>query len=542
MRKRFLILLIIAIFTFGLIVGCNNNGTSLPEQAEKILRIAQGSEPPALDPAKANDNISLQIGQALFEGLYRYHNGEYIEGMAKGEPEISEDGLVWIFHLKDSKWSDGKPVTAHDFEYGWKRLVDPETGSDSAYKMTEYVAGAMEFYQGEGSRDDVGVKAINDKTLEVRLVSNTPYFKEIISFGVFLPVREDIIEKYGDSFATKPENMVYNGPWVLTKWEHDVELEFEPNENYWNRAAVKLDRVVSPIISDYTTQVNMFETGDLHMTPLMGEFAVQYDKEGKAKFIEDGLSISVLLNKEGFPPFQNENIRKAFNLAVDRESFINNIYGLPAIPATNLINQAIRGVERPFREEFPGDYFSVFDPEKAKELLEKGLEELGLDKLPKLELMFLDGGASPIFAEFLQENYRKNLGAEVILTPISFEKRMEISMTKEFSALINPTGPDFDDPISVLEIWVKDHPYNEVNYNNLAFDKLISQAKTTQDIKKRMELMADAEKLLVEDMYIIPIMHNVMGYAISEGVSNLYLTPWCPDIDWMFGDLEITNN
>lgn len=405
--------------------------------------------------------------------------------------------------------------------------------------MIEYVKGAEEFYQGIGSKDNVGVKALDEKTLEVTLISKTPYFKEIISFGVFLPVREDIIEKYGDGFASKPENMVYNGPWLLTKWEQDIELEFEPNENYWNREAVKLDKVISPIISDYETQVNMFETGDLHMTPLMGEFAVQYDKEGKAKFIEDGLSISVLLNKDGYRPFENENIRKAFYLSVDREGFINNIYGLPAIPATNLINQAIRGVEKSFREEFPGDYFPVFDPARAKELLEKGLDELGLDKLPELELMFLDGGASPLFAEFLQENYRKNLDAEVILTPISFEKRMEISMSKDFSALINPTGPDFDDPISVLEIWVKDHPYNEVNYDNPDFDKLINQAKSTQDIGERMGLMADAEELLVDDMYIVPIMHNVMGYAIAEGVSNVYLTPWCPDIDWMFGDIEV---
>jgi oligopeptide transport system substrate-binding protein len=528
----------IFIMIIVLFAGCTSESGGQLEEAEKVLKIAQGSEPPAVDPARANDNISLQIGQALFEGLYRYHNGEFIEGMAEGEPEISEDGLVWTFHLRDAKWSDGEPVTAHDFEYAWKRLADPETASGSAYKITDFVKGAMEFNQGSGSSEDVGVRAVNDKTLEVTLVSSTPYFKEIISFGAFSPVREDIVKEYGEAFAANPENMVYNGPWALTKWEHDVELEFEPNENYWNREAVKLDRVISPIISDYATQVNMFETGDLHMTILMGEFAAQYDEEGKAEFFEDGLSINLLLNRETYEPFANENIRKAFALAIDRESFITNIYKLPAIPATNLINPAIKGVEKTFRDEFPGDYFPAFDSEKAKELLQKGLDELGIDSLPDLELMFLDGGASPIFAEFLQENFRKTLEVEAVLTPISLEKRIEISMNGDYQTLINPTGPDFNDPMSTMETWITGNPYNEVKYENEDYDTLVKEAKGIDDTKKRMELMAQAEELIMEDMYVVPIMHNVSGYAISDNVSNLYPTAWCPDIDWMFADME----
>lgn len=546
MKKKLLVLMLVLAMALTLFAGCNSEETSQekagssPEGGEKVLKFAQTSEPPALDPGKTTDTISSQIGQAIFEGLYRYHDGEYIEGMAKGEPEVSKDGLTWTFHLRDAKWSDGQPVKAQDFEYSWKRLADPKTGSQYSFLVTDYVQGAEEFFKGEATVDDVAIKALDDKTLEVKLVAPTPHFKQIITYGVFVPVRQDLVEEYGKDYAAEPKNMVFNGPWKLVRWDHNSELEFEPNENYWNKKAVKLDKVITPIVEDTSAAVNMYETGELDMVGLSGEFAVQYEKEGKAKYYEDGATAYLQLNQEKYQPFQNAKIRKAFALAIDRENYISTVFKLPYEPATNFVNPVLKGNEKTFREEYPGDYFPVHDADEAKKLLKEGMKELGIDKLPKLELLIDDGELSRASGEFLQENFRNALGVEAVLSPVPFNTRLDRSKNGEYQAVLSLWGPDYDDPMTFMDMWVSDGPFNEVHYSNEKYDNCIKEAKNSNDNAKRMELMAQAEEQLMEDLPIIPLYHRTRGYAINDDIVGLSRTAFSPDIDWMFADIKAT--
>lgn len=542
-KKLFAFIIVLMMIVPFLFTGCYSNETAeeggkSSGGGEKILKFAQTAEPPSLDPGRTTDAISLQLDQALFEGLYRYHNGEYIEGIAKGEPEVSEDGLTWTFHLRDAKWSDGEPVKAQDFEYAWKRLADPSTGSQYSFLVTDYVQGAQEFFEGKGNADNVAIKALDDKTLEVKLVSPTPHFKQIVTFGVFAPVRKDYIEEYGKDYASNPDKMAYNGPWKLVKWNHDAELEFEPNENYWNRKAVKLDKVITPIVTENSTEVNMYETGQLHMANLSGEFAVQYEKEGKAKYYPDGATSYIQLNRETYPAFQNQNIRRAFALAIDRENYIQTVFKLPYQPATNFINPVLMGNKKPFREEYPGNYFPVTDPNEAKKLLQEGMKELGIDKLPKLELLIDDTEASRASGEFLQENLRNILGVEVVITPVPFATRLDRSKKGDFEAVVSLWAPDYDDPMTFMDMFLSDGPFNEVKYTNSKYDACIKEAQKSNDNEKRMQLMAKAEKILMEDMPIIPLYHRTKAYVINEEVKGLTRTAFSPDIDWMFADME----
>jgi oligopeptide transport system substrate-binding protein len=542
--KKFLVLMLVLAMVATVFVGCGtDNGDEGAdggngEATEKIFRFPITSEPPALDPGKTTDTISFTIGQQIFEGLYRYHGGEYVEGMAEGEPEVSEDGLTWTFKLRDAKWSDGEPVTANDFEYAWKRVLNPETASKYAFILSDYIEGAAAYNTGEGSADDVAIKALDEKTLEVKLTQPTPFFKSLTTFGTYLPVRQDVVEEFGKDFAAEPEKMVYNGPFVLETWEHEAELTYTKNPEYWNAEAVKFTKAVNPIVEDASTAVNMYETGELDMVGLSGEFAQKYMEEDKAKEYYDGGTFYLMFNGEKFEPLQNANIRKALSLAIDRENYIKNVWQIPYDPATNFVNPAIKGLEKTFREENPGDYFPVYDVDMAKEYLAKGLEELGLEKLPKFEFLTDDGEMSKKSTEFIQENWRKNLDVEIDATPVTFAVRLDRSDKMDYDVVLSGWGPDYDDPMTFMDMWVTGGTFNEVKYSNADYDAKIKEAKGNPDNAKRMELMVAAEEILMDDMPIAPLYHRKRVYTNVDGLEGVSRGAFSPDPDWMFGDLK----
>jgi oligopeptide transport system substrate-binding protein len=539
--KKLVVLLVVLTMVATLFAGCAGDGggeKGADADVEKVFRFPEADEPPALDPGKTTDTISFTIGQGIFEGLYRYHNGEYVDGMAEGEPDVSEDGLTWTFHLRDAKWSDGKAVTAHDFEYAWKRALNPETASKYAFIIGDYVKGGNEYNAGEGSADDVGVKALDEKTLEVTLKQPTPYFKSLTTFGTYLPVREDVVEEHGDAFASDPDKMVYNGPFVLARWDHDSELEYHPNPEYWNKEKVNFTKVITPIVRDASTAINMYETGELDMVGLSGEFAEKYMEEGKALEYHDGGTFYLMFNGEKYEPFKNENIRKALTLAIDRDNYIKNVWQIPYVSATNFVNPALMGNEKSFREEYKGDYFKTYDPEAAKEYLAKGLEELGLDSLPKFEFLTDDGEMSTKSTEFIQENWRKNLGVEIDATPVPFQVRLDRSDKMDYDVVLSGWGPDYDDPMTFMDMWVTDGTFNEVKFSNKDYDEKIKAAKASADNAERMKLMAEAEEILMDGMPIAPLYHRVRVYTVADGVTGISRGAFNPDPDWMFGDIE----
>ncbi len=526
--------IIFLIFTLFILIRINmGNGDERSEI--RTLRIALGDEPPSFDISRATDAVSFTLSHALFEGLYRYHGGRYIPGMAEGEPEIDMDGKRWRFRMRKAFWNDGKPVTAGDFEYSWKRTLGPETGAKYAFILYDYIEGAKEFNEGKGDVENVAVRALDDRTLEVKLKRAVPFFKELTSFPAYFPLRRDVVEKHGRSYASSPDKLVFNGPFVLSKWKHDASVELRKNGRYWNRESVNIERIKAPIVRDQSTTVNMFETGMLDITGLSGNFAVIYTKMGKARTYSDGATFYLLLNLKK-PIFKNRNIRKSLALAIDRKNFIKTIYRIPHIPAVNFVNPAIRGLKEPFREEFPGNYFSMFDPVESKKLLAKGLEEEHSDSLPVIELLIDDGETARRSAEFLQEGWRKILGLKIRISPVPFKVRLDRADRGEFDMVIAGWGPDYDDPMTFMDMWTKNSPFNEAGYFNQNYDEMIRRAKNSFKNRERMNLFSRAEKILMDDLPIIPLYHRVRVSVISPGVKGVYFGAFGPDPDWIFAE------
>ncbi|MFZ0076929.1 MAG: peptide ABC transporter substrate-binding protein, partial [Exiguobacterium undae] len=242
---------------------------------KQVLNLTSASDIPALSPTVATDSVSFTVLNNVQEGLFRLdEKQEATPGVAESV-DVSEDGLTYTFKLRDSKWSDGSDVTAKDFEYAWKRVLDPKSGSQYAYIMY-IIDGAEAYNTGKGKPADVGVKAVDDKTLEVKLTQPAEYFKALTGFGSFMPLKQEFVEEKGKDFATNPENFLYNGPFQLTDWKTEVGWSYKKNDQYWDADTVKLEEVNYKVVKEVSTSVNLYEKGDIDTVGLTSEFVDQY--------------------------------------------------------------------------------------------------------------------------------------------------------------------------------------------------------------------------------------------------------------------------
>jgi len=339
------------------------------------------TEPPQMDPQLTDDAVSMQVINGVFEGLTRMDkNGEAMPGIAE-KWEVSDDGMVWTFHLRDAKWSNGDPVTAQDFEYAWKRALNPNTGAVYAYIM--YPIKNAEAYNNGKITDpeQLGIKALDEKTLEVTLELPTPYFDTLTSFATYMPLNQKYYESIKDKYASEAQNMIYNGPWTISEWTHESKMVLKKNPMYWNADAIKLNTINYVMINDNTTSVNMFLSGQLDMTGLRGDQREQLKNEGYELFnFSDGSSWYLMFNTKD-PIMQNEKIRKALTYALDRNLYVKNVLMNDSKPALGYVPDVMPGKEGPgtFRKE-NGDLIKDNNQEEAKQLLIEGIKELGLDK------------------------------------------------------------------------------------------------------------------------------------------------------------------
>ncbi|SQB89956.1 peptide ABC transporter substrate-binding protein [Clostridium tetanomorphum] len=265
------------------LVGCGG-GSDDKKAAEGGKKensiVLQASDAKTLDPSKATDQMSHNAINASFEGLTRSNKDKPEKAIAESW-ECSKDELKWTFKLRDAKWSDGKPVTAKDFEYSWKRILNPKTKAQYASFMFVLKNGEK-YYKGQAKAEEVGVKAKDDKTLEVELENPIPYFLQLTSFPLLYPLRQDIVEASGDKFGSDPSKMVFNGPFVLDKWERASKIVASKNPEYWDKDTVKLDKVTFQVAEEMTTRYQMFTNKQLDVTAIVGEYVQKMKDEAKS--------------------------------------------------------------------------------------------------------------------------------------------------------------------------------------------------------------------------------------------------------------------
>lgn len=532
--KRSLTLMLVLVLALSMVLtGCGPKepaaGTDEPAPAEeKVLRMAQTTEPPNLDPQTSTDTVSFEVLNGVYEGLVRVHDGQVKPGIAETW-DISEDGLTYTFHLRDAKWSDGKPVTAQDFEYAVIRLLDPALASEYAFQGY-YLVNGEEFNTGViTDPSQVGVKALDEKTIEFKLVAPTKYFLALMGFGSFMPTRKDIVDTYGTAYAAEADKAVYNGPFVLKEWKHEESLTLEKNPEYWDIASINLDRVEMPIITDAKTAVGMYEVGDLDYVGLGKDFVQKYKDAGQAKYYYDGGLFYFQFNVKGSNPqigkfLANANFRKAFGFAIDRQQYIDAVMKNDSDPATRYVMPLLAGNKDLYVKEHPYDFYPVnADPAKAKEYLDKALKELNttIDKVPAIEYLTDDSEDVRIMAEAIQEMVLKNLGIKFEIKQVPFKQRIDLMNKKDYDLVFAGWGPDYDDPMTYLDLWVIGGGHNNTNWEDKTYTDLIKFCKTTPDMDARSEKMFEAEKRLLEEGPIVPVYSRKRAYAEQPYVKNL---------------------
>ena len=343
-RSRIKVLSVILALAF-VITGCGGGGKAKDEAnnepTTKVIKTNNGSEPGALDPALATGTHESWILEHIFEGLMKYDkDGQLVPGVAEKYDE-SEDKTKYIFHLRDSKWSDGKPVTAQDFEYAWKRVLNPETAASYANQLY-YIQGGEEYNTGKGSADDVKIKATDEKTLEVELKAPTSYFLELLADKTFAPVQKELVEANKD-WAKGSETHVSNGPFKLTKWEHRSKIDIEKNEEYYNADEIKLAAIEYDIIEDKNTEWQKFEGGELnYIVDPQTDTAAQLIKNKDPRInVSDMVGTYYLNLNTEVKPLDNVKIRQALSMAIDRNSIVENVVQGGQKPATGIVPYGI---------------------------------------------------------------------------------------------------------------------------------------------------------------------------------------------------------
>ncbi|PWK13468.1 peptide ABC transporter substrate-binding protein [Tumebacillus permanentifrigoris] len=492
--------------TVGL-VGCGNSSTDSKSGSsdEQTLSLHLPGEPSTLDSSKTTDSTSNLVIGNVGEGLTRVDkDGKAQPGVAK-EWEISQDGLTYTFHLRDNaKWSDGSNVTAQDFEYAWKRTLDPKTASQYSF-MAAWIKGGQAFNTGKGSADQVAVKAKDDKTLEVVLESPRPYFLAQTAFPIFFPQKKEVVEKQGDKFGGDADKTVYNGPFKVTEWSHEQSVKLEKNENYWDQENVKLQTVTWTIVKDSSAMENLYESGQLDRFTIVRDQVERYKDKPEYSVVPELTNAYIQFNQNN-KALANVKIRQALTYAVDSKQYVDVILNNGSQEANGFVPTGVsNGQGGDFRKD-SGDLVNRKDnAAKAKDLLAEGLKEAGLSSFPALKLLSDDSETAKKSSEFLKEQWRQHLGIDVEIESVPSKLRFQRQQKHDFELVMSLWGADYNDPMTFLDMYTSTSPFNDVSYKNPKYDELIQSANQEPDSKKRMQYLYDAEKLLMADMVEGPI-------------------------------------
>ncbi len=517
MKKYFLFYLLL---TFA--VACHSGSSS--RSAGQVLRISNGSEAESLDPHLAQGFPESRIINELFEGLTRYDPKtlDPLPGVAKSW-EISPDGLVYTFHLRDNaKWSDGTAVTARDFAYAWHRILTPELASVYAY-MLYPVKNARAYNEGKIDRfEDVGLKVIDDFTFEVTLENPTAYFLKLMSFKTFMPLPQKVLEKYGaltarDNPWIRAGNMVSNGAFQLTHWVPNEKIVIERNPHYWDAGVVKLDAIEFYPIDNILTEEKMFRSGQIDSTY---EFPMEkiedYKKNDPTSLrIEPFLMSYFYVVNVTKPPLNDVRVRQALAWAIDRELLSTAVTKGTYRPGLSLTPAGTAG----FTPQAP----MGFDAARAQALLAEAGYPNGKG-FPKISLLYNTSELHRSIAEAIQQMWKKNLNIAVELTNQEWKVYLNSLNQGNFDIARRAWIGDYDDPYTFVNMYETGNGMNNGGYSNPAYDALVQKSTTLQNQAERMRLFDEAEKILNADLPILPLFHASKTYALRKTVKGWYPT------------------
>jgi oligopeptide transport system substrate-binding protein len=476
------------------------------------------SEPPEMFSVTTTDTTSFSVLRHVIENLVTLDANDKVQpGVAKTWT-VSDDGLNYTFKLRDDmKWSNGEPVTAKDFVFAWTSLLTPEFAADYAYFGYIFKNG-LAYNSGEVGADQLGFKAADDYTLEVTLENPTSYFLDTLAFGVFAPVNEKAYAEFGTTYGTDADKMVYNGPFVMTSWEHESKIVLTKNPDFYGAKDIALETINMVMINDSNAILNAFKAGEVDVAGLTGDQTKLLRGESFPVYnYDDGATFYLEFNLTD-PTLANVNLRTAITYAVDKQAFVDSILKNNSKAAVSFTAPALNGLDKKFNEEV-GSLIPTLDVAKAKEYLDKAKQELGTDDI-KITMICDDGDVPMKNAAFVQEQLKTNLGLEIVVEPMPFKSRLERMSNKDFSLVFAGWGPDYNDPMTFLDMFETGNGNNHTSYSNAAYDELLDKVRVTLDPKERFGYLMDLEKLLMTDLPIAPVYWRSRDYVLSGKIAS----------------------
>lgn len=498
--------------------GKKENGKNVKE--ENLLKLAIMSEPPSLNPQKANDTTSGALLNSLFEGLTRVDDDGKVQNAVAEKIDISKDKLTYTFTLKDTKWSNGDTVTANDFKYAWIYGLNPKTASEYATILYP-IKGAEAFHTGKGKEEDIAIEVKDDKTLVVTLENPTPYFTELTAFMTYLPVNEKVAKENPKWNAEGGDGYVTNGPFTLSEWKHSAAITMKKSDSYWDKGNVNLDEVSVKMVESEATANRMFTNGDLDFLGAPFQ-SVPLDalpgyKKDKSLNVEDYAAIyEYKMNTKG-KYTKNENIRKALTLAIDRQGLIDNVVKGEQKPALAMVPSAVKGFENEA-------YIKDHDVEEAKKALEEGMKELGISKASDIELgiSINTSEAHAAIAQYIQAGWEKELGIKVKIDNSEWQVFLDKMTALQFDVGRLGWVADYNDAYTFLERYdAANNGNNDTGWEDPKYTELMKQSVKELDEAKRLQLFKDGQKILMEQYPVAPIYYYTNIWVVKDHVKNM---------------------
>lgn len=532
-KKKLMLALSLAMAAMFTLAACGSsdktpttpNATTPTVAEKKVLRVQFDVEVASMDPQIATDGTSFEVIAAITEGLYSIDEaGSPILAMAESVDK-SADGLTYTFKLRDAKWSDGTAVTAKDFVFSWRRLVDPEVASEYAFIMEiAGVKNAVAATTGDKPVEELGVTAKDDKTLVVELDVPVPYFESLMAFPSFLPVNEAFFTKAGDTYGTSPATLLSNGPFKITAYEPAATtITLEKNADYWDAGKVALDGIQYQVIKDSQQAMLSYQNGDLDVATLSGEQVEQFQADPEFKNIVAGYLWYISPNQT-VKGLENVNLRKALALSYDKEAIAKNILKDGSIVADFAVPTLLAtGPDGKDYRETSDTYLST-DKAKALEFWNTAKTELGVTTL-KYTMIVEDTESAINVAQFIQSEIQTTLpGVTIELQTMPKKNRVERMQEGDFELGLTRWGPDYADPMTYLDMWTTGSPNNYGFWSNKDYDEIIESAKKGElalDLVARWEALKDAEAIVMDEAVIFPVYQKGDAVMVKAGVEGI---------------------
>ncbi len=562
LRKMLALVLALALLCATLTACGNDSGTSstasgsTTSEAESGETASSGDqnmdnyinmEPTSLNTLLATYAADFNVLRALYENLMELDENDVAQPAAAEKVDISEDGLVYTFTLRDDGvWSNGDPVTADDFVFAWKQALDPKVASDYAY-MLFFIKNAEAYlnYQGyaldpaaweeanpdeeppaETTWEDVGVKLLDEKTIEVTLEHPIPYAGYLFTFKTLAPINQSFYEEVGaDAYGTDADKLCTNGPYTIEEWSHNSYVRVVKNENFHGADEITVPEMTYNIVTNANTAVNSFLSGELdYVTMSTGELITQVENAGYEVVNQDPSSSFWMYCNTENQYMSNVNLRRALALSFDKQAMIDAIYQNGNQAMTSFTPPAVMGAnDTSFQAALQEEYGDLVpangDVEAAKEYFQTALSELGITAEQLSGQLSIDCSDDPTVqaqVAFYQEQWRQNLGIEVTINPMQATQVNSNRQNGNFVMSIGGWSPDYNDPMTFLDLFVTNGGNNDSKWSNAEYDQLIADATVETDENARQEMFYRCEQILADEYPVIPTYWRADSYAINR--------------------------